>query len=203
MSISARDFAWSIWIRTFIALLGRRVQFLHQERLRFNIIPKSPWLMTVVRDSFIKVACKFLLRARSVDFLIIRSYLFSLASIRSCMLVLTVGYSLKDQKLLAVPFDKGCGFYVMKKKTYLDELNEIVSASQFAARNGGNDDLTIKTEKLSWKTNSSLHQTMKQKMTNKMIYHRLSTTGWQPVSLAKVHKNGTPLRTVLSTSGSS
>ena len=200
MSISARDFVWSIWIRTFIALLGRRVQFLHQERLRFNIIPKSPWLMTVVRDSFIRVACKFPLRVRSVDFLIIRSSLFSLASIQSCMLVLTVGYSLKDQKLRAVPFDKGCGFYVMKQTTYLDELNEIVSASQFAARNGGNDDLTIKTEKL---TNSSLHQKMKQKMTNKKIYHRLSTTGWQQASLTKVHKNGTPLRTVLSTSGSS
>ena len=52
---------------------------------------------------------------------------------------------LKDQKLLAVPFDKGCRFCVMKQTTYSDKLNEVLSSSQFEPRNGG-DDLT--TEKL-------------------------------------------------------
>ena len=51
---------------------------------------------------------------------------------------------LKDQKLLAVPFDKGCGFSVMKQTTYSDKLNEILSSSQFEPRSGEIDDLTIK-----------------------------------------------------------
>ena len=69
-------------------------------------------------------------------------------------------YFLKDQKLLAVPFDKGCGFCVMKQTTYSDKLNEILSSSQFEPRNGESDDLTIRTEKL---INSSLHQLMKRR----------------------------------------
>ena len=55
---------------------------------------------------------------------------------------------MKDQILLAVPFDKGCGFCVMKQTTYSDIINEIPSASQFEARNGRSCVLTIKTEKL-------------------------------------------------------
>ena len=66
---------------------------------------------------------------------------------------------LKDQKLLAAPFDKCCGFCVMKQTTYSDKLNEILSSSQFEPRNGESDDLTIITEKL---RNSSLHQLIKQ-----------------------------------------
>ena len=110
--------------------------------------------------------------------------------------------SLKDQKLLAVPFDKGCGFCVMKQTTYSDKLNEILSSSQFEPRNGESDDVTIRTEKL---INSSLHQLMKQGTISEKIYHRLRTTGLQPArlyGLAKVHKNGTPLRPVLSIPGS-
>ena len=64
---------------------------------------------------------------------------------------------LKDQKLLAVPFDKFCGFGVMKQTTYLDELNEILSANQFENCNAESGDLIKKTEKL---INSSLHQIM-------------------------------------------
>ena len=65
---------------------------------------------------------------------------------------------LKDQKPLAVPFDKGCGFCVMKQTTYSDKLNEILSSSQFKPRNGESDDLTITTENL---IKSTLHQLMK------------------------------------------
>ncbi|XP_075241736.1 uncharacterized protein LOC142336708 [Convolutriloba macropyga] len=70
-------------------------------------------------------------------------------------------------------------------------------------RNRESDDLTIKTEKL---INSSLHQLMKQEKISEKIYHRLRTTGSQPVrlyGLAKVHKNDTLLRPVLSILGSS
>ena len=51
---------------------------------------------------------------------------------------------LEDQKLLAVPFHKGCGFCVMKQTTYSDKLNEILSSSQFEPRNGESDDLSIR-----------------------------------------------------------
>ena len=110
---------------------------------------------------------------------------------------------LKDQKLLAVPFDKDCSFCVLKQITYSDKLNEILSSSQFEPRNGESDDSTIRTEKL---INSSLHQLMKQGEISEKIYHRLRATGLQPArlyGLADVHKIGTPLRPVLSTPGSS
>ena len=110
---------------------------------------------------------------------------------------------LKDQKLLAVPMDKGCGFRVMKQTTYLDKLNEILSASQFEAHNEKSDDLTIKTEKL---TKSSLHQILKQGKISEEIFHRFRTAGLQPARLhrpAKVHKSVTPLQPLLSIPGSS
>ena len=110
---------------------------------------------------------------------------------------------LKDQKLLAVPFDIGCGFGVMKQTTYSDKLNEFLSSSQFEPRNEESDDLTIGTEKL---INSSLHQLMKQGKVSEKIYHRLRTTGSQPArlyGLAKVHRIATPVRLVLSIPGSS
>ena len=110
---------------------------------------------------------------------------------------------LKDQKLLAVPFDKDCGFCVMKQITYSDKLTEILSSNQFEPRNGESDDSTIRTEKL---INSSLHQLMKQGEISEKIYHRFRTTGSLPArlyGLAEVHKIGTPLRPVLSITGSS
>ena len=83
---------------------------------------------------------------------------------------------LKDQKLLAVPFDKSCGIFVMKQTTYSDKLNEILSSSQFEPRKGESDDLTLRAEKL---INSSLHQLLKQGKISEKIYHRLRTTGSQ------------------------
>ena len=105
---------------------------------------------------------------------------------------------LKDQKPLAVPLDKGCGFFIMKQTTFSDKLNEILSSIQFELRNEKRDDLTINTEKLIY---SSLHQLVNHRKISKKNYHRLSTTGSQPAKLfglAKVHKIGKPLRLLLS-----
>ena len=49
---------------------------------------------------------------------------------------------LKNQKLLAVPFDKGCDFCVLEETTYWFQLNDILSASQVEARSGEIYDLT-------------------------------------------------------------
>ena len=38
---------------------------------------------------------------------------------------------LKANDLLAVPFDKGCGFCVMKKSTYTEKLAEVLNSDQF------------------------------------------------------------------------
>ena len=38
---------------------------------------------------------------------------------------------LKTNNLLAVPFDKGCGFYVMKRSSYEAKLDKVLSVSQF------------------------------------------------------------------------
>ena len=105
---------------------------------------------------------------------------------------------MKDQKLLAVPFDKGWDFCVLKQTTYSDKLNEILGSSQFETRNGKSDDLTVRTQK---PINSSLHKLMKQENVSEKIYHRLRTTGSQPATLyglAEVHKIGTLLWPVLS-----
>ena len=110
---------------------------------------------------------------------------------------------LKDQKLLAVQFDKSCGFCVMKQATYSDKLKEILSSSQFDPRNGESKDITMNSEKL---VNIFLHHLMKQGQINGKIYHRLRTNGLQRArlyALAKVHKSCTPLQPVFSIPGSS
>ena len=39
---------------------------------------------------------------------------------------------LKEKELLAVPFDKGNGFCVMKKRVYNDKLHQIIDGKQFS-----------------------------------------------------------------------
>ena len=38
---------------------------------------------------------------------------------------------LRDSALIAVPFDKGVGFYVMKKSTYAEKLEKVLDCEQF------------------------------------------------------------------------
>ena len=41
---------------------------------------------------------------------------------------------LKDNGLLAVPFDKGVGFYVMKRETFEKNLKNLLLAEQYSER---------------------------------------------------------------------
>ena len=112
------------------------------------------------------------------------------------------GY-LKANDLLAVPFDKGCGFCVMKKSTDMEKLDAVLNSDQFQKINGANDDIVIKDEK---QINNNLQQLMKQGKISDKIYQRLRSTDSQPARLyvlAKVQKEDTPLRPVLSIPGSS
>ena len=81
---------------------------------------------------------------------------------------------LKANDLLAVPFDKGCGFCVMKKSTYRGKLDEVLNSDQFQKFNGAKDDIVIKYEK---QINNSLQQLMKQGKNRDKIYQRLRSTG--------------------------
>ena len=110
---------------------------------------------------------------------------------------------LKTNDLLAVPFDKGCGFCVMKKSTFREKLDEVLKSDQFQKINESKDDIVIKNEK---QIKISLQQLMKQGKIGDKIYQRLRSMGSQPArlyGLAKVHTKDIPIRLVLSIPGSS
>ena len=110
---------------------------------------------------------------------------------------------LKDNGLLAVPFDKGVGFCVMKKETYEKKVKDLLQAEQFSERKNLTDSVIMKIEK---DISKELLALKKKVRISEALYTRLRSTGAQPArlyGLAKVHKQGTPLRTVLSLPGSS
>ena len=110
---------------------------------------------------------------------------------------------LKDNGLLAVPFDKGVGFCVMKKETYEKKLKDLLQAEQFSERKNLTDSVIMKIEK---DISKELLAMKKKGEISEAMYNRLRSTGTQPArlcGLAKVHKQGTPLRPVLSSPGSS
>ena len=53
---------------------------------------------------------------------------------------------LKDNGLLAVPFDNGVGFCVMKNETYEKKLKNLFQAEQFSERKNLTDNLIKNTE---------------------------------------------------------
>ena len=109
----------------------------------------------------------------------------------------------KDNGLLAVPFDKGVGFCVMKKETYEKKLKDLLQAEQFSERKNLTDSVIMKIEK---DINNELLAMKKKDEISEAMYNRLRSTGVQPArlyGLAKVHKQGKPLRPVLSLPGSS
>ena len=109
---------------------------------------------------------------------------------------------LKDNGLLAVPFDKGVGFCVMEKETYEKNLKDLLQAEQFSERKNLTNSMILKIEKVI--SNELLF--MKKDEMREALYTMVKSTGAQPArlfGLAKVHKQGRPLRPVLSVAGSS
>ena len=102
-----------------------------------------------------------------------------------------------------MPFDKGVGFCVIKKETYEKKLKNLLQAEQFSERKNLKDSVIMKIEK---DINKELLAMKKKNEISETLYIRLRLTGAQPArlyGLAKVHKQGTPLRLVLSLPGSS
>ena len=112
---------------------------------------------------------------------------------------------LKKHNLLAVPFDKGTGFCVMKSETYEKKLMDILELPQFEklvqTRKNAKDFVLKEEDRI-------LDALLKLKEEGKIddeLYDRLKPKGSQPprlYGLAKVHKTIIPLRPVVSMPGS-
>ena len=54
---------------------------------------------------------------------------------------------LKNNQLVALPFDKGVGFCVMKKHTYYEKLTKLTESKQFERYDKMDDSVVHKFEK--------------------------------------------------------
>ena len=91
----------------------------------------------------------------------------------------------------------------MKKETYKKKLKDLLQAEQFSEKKNLTDSVIMKIEK---DISKELLAMKKKDEISEAFYNRLRSTGAQPArlyGLAKVHKQGTPLRPVLSLPGSS
>ena len=112
---------------------------------------------------------------------------------------------LKDNNLLAIPFDKGIGICVMKKEEYSKKLNTILQLPQFEkvsiTRKNGMNPILKEEQRI-----IELLKGMKSRgEIDDALYKKLKPMGSQPprlYGLAKVHKNNIPMRPVLSMPGS-
>ena len=110
---------------------------------------------------------------------------------------------LKDNGFLPEPFDKRVGFCVMKKETYEKRLKDLLQAEQFSERKNLTDSLSIKIEE---GINKKFFTMKKKDEISEARYSMLRSMGAHPArlyGLAKTHKQGKPLRPVLSLPGSS
>ena len=112
---------------------------------------------------------------------------------------------LKKNDLVAVPFDKGVGICLMKKEQYHEKMNNIISLPQFEKvvkpRRNARDSVFKEEDRILEKLESLL----KENHISQELFERLKPTGSQPprlYGLAKVHKENTPMRPVLSMPGS-
>ena len=110
---------------------------------------------------------------------------------------------LKNNQLVALPFDKGVGFCVMKKHTYYEKLTKLTESKQFERYDKMDDSVVHKFEKKNL-SKKLLAMNRRNEITDG-LYARLRSTVSQSArlyGLAKVQKKDTPLRTVLSLPGS-
>ena len=112
---------------------------------------------------------------------------------------------LKDNDLLAVPFDKGIGICLMKKDSYHSKMDTIINLPQFEkvtkVRKNQKHPLLKEEERVQ----NTLKRLLEEGKICGTLYERMKPVGSQPArlyGLAKVHKKDTPMRPVLSMPGS-
>ncbi len=110
-----------------------------------------------------------------------------------------------EKELVAIPFDKGIGFCIMKQSTYRKKLDDILSLDQFSKvkqpRSNSKDPILKEEERI----NQELDSLKKSEKISEEMYWKLRSKGGQPprlYGLAKVHKSSVPVRPVLSMPGS-
>ena len=111
----------------------------------------------------------------------------------------------KRIKLIAMPFDKGIGFYVMPVTSYQNKLMPILNLDQFEKVEKTRINAKNPIMKEEEKVIETLKQLRKDNKISENLFNKLKPIGSQPprlYGLAKVHKNNTPLRPVVSMPGS-
>ena len=94
---------------------------------------------------------------------------------------------IQDNALIAVPFDRDLGFWVMKKSLYAEKLEKVLDCKQFRKLDRSCDGIVMKNEK---GLNEDLLDMRKKKIPVN-DYEALKSTGEQPArlyGLAKGHK---------------
>ena len=87
---------------------------------------------------------------------------------------------LKDNGLLAVPFDKGVGFCIMRKRTYESKLEFLLQSAQFVKKHAITDEVILKIEK---ELNKELLAMNKTDEISDKLYSKMRSTGRQPARL--------------------
>ena len=87
---------------------------------------------------------------------------------------------LKNNGLLAVPFDKGVGFCIMRKQTYESKLESLLQSAQFLKKDTTTDEVILKIEK---ELNKELLAMNKRDEIIDQLYSKMRSTGGQPARL--------------------
>ena len=102
---------------------------------------------------------------------------------------------LKSNGLVAVPYDKGVDFCVMRKDIYENKLSDTIDSNQFSKSKGTSDAIVLKIER---DINKELLAIRKKDKISENLYTRMRSTGGQPANLyglAKVLKVHNPIKT--------
>ena len=112
---------------------------------------------------------------------------------------------LEENKLVAVPFDKGIGFCLMPRKSYEDKLNPIINLPQFQKYEVKRKNAKHPVLKEEERVIETLSKLKKEGKIDEEMYKSLKPVGSQAprlYGLAKVHKEDVPLRPIVSMPGS-
>ena len=80
---------------------------------------------------------------------------------------------LKSNGLVAVPYDKGVGFCVMRKDTYENKLSDTLESIQFSKSEGKSDAIVLKIER---HINNELLAMRNKDETSESLYKRIRST---------------------------
>ena len=84
---------------------------------------------------------------------------------------------LKNNGLLAVPFDKGVGFCLMRKQTYGTKLESLLQSAQFVKKDATTEEVILKTEK---ELNKEYLAMNKKDEISDQLYSKMRSIGGNP-----------------------